>query len=719
MMLLSRTAWNRPTRSVALALVAAMALIVLTFAPSDTARAADASTFDPGFLISDEVFFKGSAMTRDDIQTFLSDKGRNCVAGAALCLKDIVVDIAAKNGDAYCAAIAPRTGVRAADVISAVAVACNINPQVLIVLLEKEQSLVTTKNPTERMYTAAAGYDCPDTGACNAVSGGLSKQIYNAARQFQKYRANPLGYNHIAGRNNNVLYYPPEQKPQCGSSKVYIKNQATAGLYNYTPYQPNAAALANLYGTGDACSSYGNRNFWRLFTDWFSNPGNLLIASGFEASASHWGFANGALDRLIIGPDSSSNSGQYYLSMYAGTPYRSLSQDVTVNAPAGTGYEGSIWVKSGSQGIPFNGVLAIWGLGAGNEVTTKDFTVGDQWTEVKTTLATTQATRTVRLEVYLKSTDALLSLDTTSLTAVTPKAKGGFAPLTSPSFENGLGTWGFTNGFMNRALYNFGGDAHSGSWILATNTAVANRSLKQDLPYNVMPGETLSATIWMRSDNANINANGTLALWGMGSTVQAGSTRFSVGSNWTPVTAILDATASGLTTLRFEIYLESTDVTLFLDDASITSSLLPNGNFAHGVSAWSTGGTPAALTLVDASSGRTPLTGNNFATTVPTFTGGSFATDLSRKVDAGETYQATIWLRSASTAAPFTGQVALWGLGGTNEVATAPVSVGSAWQPFTVTLPAAQNHTSLRLEVYANSGSMGTDVGVATLVQLP
>jgi hypothetical protein len=53
---------------------------------------------------------------------------------------------------------------------------------------------------------------------------------------------------------------------------VFIENQATAGLYNYTPYTPNDAALNNMYGTGDACSSYGNRNFWRIYTDWFGNP---------------------------------------------------------------------------------------------------------------------------------------------------------------------------------------------------------------------------------------------------------------------------------------------------------------------------------------------------------------------------------------------------------------------------------------------------------------
>ena len=69
---------------------------------------------------------------------------------------------------------------------------------------------------------------------------------------------------------------------------MYIQNQATANLYIYTPYQPNAAALNNLFGSGDGCSAYGNRNFWRLFSDWFgstfaddtfsAHPNGTLIA---------------------------------------------------------------------------------------------------------------------------------------------------------------------------------------------------------------------------------------------------------------------------------------------------------------------------------------------------------------------------------------------------------------------------------------------------------
>ena len=52
-----------------------------------------------------------------------------------------------------------------------------------------------------------------------------------------------------------------------------IQNTATASLYNYTPYQPNAAALAAYPGTGDACSAYGNRNFFYLFRKYFGSTG--------------------------------------------------------------------------------------------------------------------------------------------------------------------------------------------------------------------------------------------------------------------------------------------------------------------------------------------------------------------------------------------------------------------------------------------------------------
>jgi hypothetical protein len=52
---------------------------------------------------------------------------------------------------------------------------------------------------------------------------------------------------------------------------VRIQNQATAALYIYTPYRPNQAALNAGWGTGDSCSSYGNRNFYNFYTLWFGS----------------------------------------------------------------------------------------------------------------------------------------------------------------------------------------------------------------------------------------------------------------------------------------------------------------------------------------------------------------------------------------------------------------------------------------------------------------
>lgn len=134
---------------------------------------------------------------------------------------------------------------------------------------------MTSSRPSKSAYDRATGYGCPDTAPCDAQFFGLSNQLYKAARQFKIYQAFPASFNHRAGRFNAVRLHP---NAACGAPQVYIENQATAGLYNYTPYQPNSAALANLYGTGDSCSAYGNRNFWRIFSDWFGSPnGGSLV----------------------------------------------------------------------------------------------------------------------------------------------------------------------------------------------------------------------------------------------------------------------------------------------------------------------------------------------------------------------------------------------------------------------------------------------------------
>lgn len=236
-------------------------------APS--AEAVPGADFKPGNIVSDAVFYDSSTMSASQIQAFLDSKVPVCRDGYT-CLKDYTQAYPSQPARAEgCSAISGLERASAAWMIWVVSTACGINPQSLIVLLQKEQGLITDSWPTARQYRSATGYGCPDTADCDATYYGFFNQLYNAAWQFKKYQARPDGRAYQAGRFNTILWHP---NSGCGSSQVYIENQATAGLYLYTPYRPNQAALDNMYGVGDSCSSYGNRNFFRDFADWFGDP---------------------------------------------------------------------------------------------------------------------------------------------------------------------------------------------------------------------------------------------------------------------------------------------------------------------------------------------------------------------------------------------------------------------------------------------------------------
>jgi ribosomal protein S9 len=244
------------------------------------AEAATASQFNAGYIISDAVFYNSGTMTVEQIQTFLDSNVPSCASGYT-CLKSFRSDTFSRAADGQCAAYGGAANESAAEIMRKVSLACQINPQVLLVMLQKEQGLITATSPTAGKYQIAMGYGCPDTAPCDAQFYGFYNQVYKAAWQLQRYAKNPGDYNYRSGRNNAILYHP---NAACGSSTVYIQNQATASLYNYTPYQPNSAALANLSGTGDSCSSYGNRNFWRNFSNWFGSPIDAHVPFGdFES----------------------------------------------------------------------------------------------------------------------------------------------------------------------------------------------------------------------------------------------------------------------------------------------------------------------------------------------------------------------------------------------------------------------------------------------------
>lgn len=276
--------FTKPRRFLAIIVSAVLAFAGLTaiqLASEQKAQAADVSRFDPGLIISDSVFFDFGTMTVADIQRFLESKVPVCKDGdgGPKCLRNYTMDTPAKAADdGRCDAMDAKTDQTAAQIIYDVSRACKINPRVLLVTLQKEQGLIQSANPTARMYAAALGFACPDVdpnNSCGRVKAGLFNQLYFGAGQFQWY-GDPRGsFTYLkVGKTSNVRYHP---NASCGTKPVTIKSQATANLYYYTPYTPNDAALKNLYGTGDSCSAYGNRNFWRFYTDWFGDP----VAGGF------------------------------------------------------------------------------------------------------------------------------------------------------------------------------------------------------------------------------------------------------------------------------------------------------------------------------------------------------------------------------------------------------------------------------------------------------
>jgi hypothetical protein len=262
-------------------LVASLFGLIIFVLSGTSVQALSGSQFNPGRIIDDDVFFNPSGMSATEIQRFLNAKVPVCDTNHArtsspndsgppyTCLKSYSQNTSARTGESgLCSYLSPKSNRSAANIIYDVALACGINPKVLIVLLQKEQSLITDTWPWDIQYRSATGYGCPDTAPCDSEYYGFFNQVYMAARQFKRYAINEDLFKHRAQRNNNILYNP---NAACGSSTVFIQNQATAGLYNYTPYQPNQAALNNLYGSGDGCSAYGNRNFWRMYNDWFGS----------------------------------------------------------------------------------------------------------------------------------------------------------------------------------------------------------------------------------------------------------------------------------------------------------------------------------------------------------------------------------------------------------------------------------------------------------------
>lgn len=220
-----------------------------------------AQSFNPNFILDDSEINDFTSMSLSDIQQFLTDRG-GALANYKVqaCLpQDVVFGLPCSG---------PLTS--AAEVIYDRSRTNRVNPKFVIVLLQKEMSLIESKSPTARSYDWAVGYGCFDGQTCKERYRGFWKQINSSTLQFRDYMDNPQDYNYKIGQTYTI--YNTDNPP----SIVTPQNLATCAFYNYTPH---------VY--------WGNYNFYNIWQRYFTRDypnGTLLQSSG---SQTVWLIQNG------------------------------------------------------------------------------------------------------------------------------------------------------------------------------------------------------------------------------------------------------------------------------------------------------------------------------------------------------------------------------------------------------------------------------------------
>lgn len=191
--------------------------------------------FNPNFIISDNDMLNPNAMALTEVQEFLAAKP-GILAGYKIFKPQIAMEQTA------------------AEIIFQAAQTNGISPKVLLVLLQKEQSLVEDPTPTQYAFDWATGYAVCDGCSLNDPNvlkfKGFQTQVEKAAGALSYYMETTKNWLKQAGIIYNIDSIP-----------VIPANRATAGLYTYTPH------------------FRGNYNFWKIWQRWFSQkyPDGLVV----------------------------------------------------------------------------------------------------------------------------------------------------------------------------------------------------------------------------------------------------------------------------------------------------------------------------------------------------------------------------------------------------------------------------------------------------------
>lgn len=200
--------------------------------------------FNPNYIISDSDVFDWKSMDLQQIKNLLNNKN------------SYLLNYSCPDPDGKI--------MTAPIILYDRAITNKVSPKLLIVLLQKEQSLIEGSSPKQSSLDWATGYGCPDGNSCNPRWKGFWKQVNSASLQFRDYMDNPHLYTYKAGQT--YTFTNPYSSTKKETTIVTPVNQATAALYNYTPHVYN-----------------GNYNFYKIWQRYFTktySDGSLLQVAG-------------------------------------------------------------------------------------------------------------------------------------------------------------------------------------------------------------------------------------------------------------------------------------------------------------------------------------------------------------------------------------------------------------------------------------------------------
>ncbi len=267
-----------------------------------------------------------------------------------------------------------------------------------------------------------------------------------------------------------------------------------------------------------------------------------------------WSPLGGGVTWQVVQDPVNAHDSSYGLMKFTATnPNTGVQHAVDQSANVGDEFSVNAWVRSSSS-TPVSGEVQVTTVGGTNELWRQPFTADGTWQSVSIPMTIAESGHTsFEVAVLASTTDVMLYLDDVTMQ------------------QN---QWTASAGTTQTIVYD-GGDAQSGtSYLELSYTGSGSGSTYYDMPASedignvYAAGTTWIVTAYLKSSSASALATGQLSLGDPAST--ATPQGFSVGAEWTAVTASYTVGSGDLDDLRVQVYVAGSSVPVDVDSITIS-----------------------------------------------------------------------------------------------------------------------------------------------------